>query len=262
MSVAATAAFAQNQTAGFDGFVSAAVGTNKVSSSSISDSSNVNALRGTFAYTGESGAGLQLDNNIDNQTISNVGKFRSSDVALHGFYRSQDYLIGLMHQTRSFKINDTNFLYSGTLPIDRTFFGFEGQYHFDNITVYGQTVSDKVNVINSEIKGRTNALEARYFFDANLRTDLSYAESKFDDNNFSARVKTTSLGLEYKLSDSPFSFFGKYQNMNGDYLDTKRFLVGVNFNFGKGTLSDRNRSGASLNPIGADNILLNQLGTP
>ena len=257
---AASAALAQNQTAGLDGFVSAAVGTNKVSAAGTSDTANANALRGTFAYTHESGFGVQLDNNIDNQTVGAVGKFRSTDLALHGFYRSQDYLVGMIHQTRSFKINDNNFFYAGTLPIDRTFFGFEGQYHFDNITVYGQTASDKLNVVGNDVKGRTNLLEGRYFFSNNLRTDLSYAQSKFDDNGFSARVKTTSIGLEYRLDNSPVSLFGKYQDMNGDYTDTKRFLIGVNFNFGKGTLSDRNRSGASLNPIGADNLLLNQFG--
>lgn len=258
LTLAVSASYAQNQIAGFDGFLSVATGTNKVASNGTSDSANANSLRGTFAYTNESGFGLQIDNNVDNQSISQAGKIRSNDLALHGFYRSQDYLVGLMHQSRTFKGD----IFGGqtiTLPLDRTFFGFEGQYHFDNVTLYGQTVSDRANVIGNETKGRTNLIEARYFFNDNLRTDVSYAESKFDDTGFNPRVKTSSIGLEYKLDNSPFSFFGKYQDMNGSYLTTKRFLIGVNFNFGKATLSERNRYGASLNPIGADNILLNQI---
>ncbi|WP_158270586.1 hypothetical protein [Limnohabitans sp. Jir72] len=245
---------------GFDGFVSVASGTNKVSSNGTADSANANSLRGTFAFTHQTGFGLQLDNSIDNQTVAILQsvKMRSSDLALHGFYRSNDYLVGLMHQTRTFKIGGINGQ-SITMPVDRTFSGFEGQYHFDNVTLYGQTASDRVNVyLNGITKGRTNFVEARYFFNSNLRADASYGESKLDNVNANSRVKTSSVGLEYKLDNSPFSFFGKYQDMRGTNLDTKRFLIGAQFNFGQGSLSDRNRSGASLNTIGADNMLLNQ----
>ena len=262
LALTSSAAFAQNQAAGFDGFVSVATGTNNVSANGASDTANANALRGTFAYTHESGFGLQLDNNIDNQTatVQQASKLRSSDLALHGFYRSKDYLVGMIYQTRTFKVGGINGQsQSFTMPIDRAFSGFEGQYHFDNFTLYGQTASDRVNVYGSGTKGRTNFVEARYFFDSNLRADVSYGESKFSDVDSKTRVKTSSIGLEYKLDNSPFSFFGKFQHMNGTSLDTKRFLLGAKFNFGQGTLSDRNRSGASLNTIGADNILLNQI---
>jgi hypothetical protein len=252
--------FAQNQPTGFDGFVSVATGNNKVSANGASDTANANALRGTFAYVDKSGFGFQIDNNMDKQTaaVQQGSKFRSSDLALHGFYRSNNYLVGLIHQARTFKVGGIN-NQSVTLPVDRTFSGFEGQYHIDNFTLYGQTASDKVNIYGNVVKGRTNFLEARYFLNSNLRADVSYGQSKFEDINFDTRVKTTSLGLEYKLENSPFSFFGKYQDMNGSLSDTKRFLIGAKFNFGQGSLSDRNRSGASLNPIAADNILLNQI---
>ena len=260
LALTSSLALAQNQAANMDGFVSVATGTNNVSANGVSGTANANSLRGTFAYTHESGFGLQVDNNIDNQTttVQQASKFRSSDLALHGFYRSTDYLVGLIHQTRTFKVGGINGQ-SITMPIDRVFSGFEGQYHFDNFTLYGQTASDRVNIYGNNTKGRTNFVEARYFIDSNLRADFSYGESKFDDVNFNMRVKTTSVGLEYKLDNSPFSFFGKYQDMNGTNLDTKRFLIGAKFNFGQGSLSDRNRSGASLNTIGADNILLNQV---
>ena len=47
--------------------------------------------------------------------------------------------------------------------------------------------------------------------------------------------------------------------MNGSFVDTKRFIVGVTFNFGKETLKARNSSGVSLNPISLDNQMLEML---
>ena len=263
--LACTAALAQN-TSGFDGFLSAGYGSNKITVTDVtemSDSSNTSTLRGSFAFTHATGLGLQVDNLIDNQSIGGTAKIRTNDLALHGFFRQQNFLVGLIHQTRNFKATDIG-LGSGstTLPLDRTFTGVEGQYDFGPVTVYGLTASDKLStgfIGDQTLSGRTSVLEARYFFNDNLRTDLSYATSKFSDVG-DVKNGTTTLGLEYKFNSSPLSAYAKYQNMNGTFIDTKRFVVGINLSLGKETLKARNSSGASLNPIAVDNQVLSLFG--
>ncbi|MGV0959843.1 MAG: hypothetical protein ACOYB1_08405 [Limnohabitans sp.] len=257
IALSAVSAFAQNQASGFDGFVSAGVGTNKISAYEFSDSSTMSNFRGTFSYAHTSGFGIQVDNVIDNQDFA-ASKIRTNDLALHGFYRNDNYLIGGIYQTRNFKAKADSI--TSTLPIDRTFAGFEGLYDFGDVTVYGLTANDKVEMgfigPGVSANGRTSLIEARYFFNENLRTDVSYATSKFSEMGDTSKTNTTSVGVEYKFNDSPFSAFAKYQNMNGSFVDTKRFYVGVTLNFGKETLKARNASGASLNPIGVDNQIL------
>lgn len=260
-SIAMVASGAFAQASGFDGFVSAGLGNNKISAEGESDSSQTNTLRGTFSYKHANGFGIQVDNVIDNQEMMEY-KIRTSDLALHGFYRKDNYLLGLIHQTRNFKAKMEGM--SMTLPIDRSFTGLEGQYDFGPVTVYGLSAEDKIALYEgAAIKGRTNQIEVRYFFNENLRTDLSFGASKFSDmggSDESMKTKTTSIGAEYKFSNSPFSAFAKYQDLNGTFFDTKRLFVGVTFNFGNTSLKARNTSGASLNPISVDNQLMGVLG--
>ena len=256
LAIASTSVFSQNQSS-FDGFLSAGVGKNKITAYNDSDSSNMSTLRGSFSFTHSTGFGVQIDNVINNQEIDNSYlKVRTNDLALHGFYRQDNYLVGVIHQTRNFKAEIEG--HSITIPLDRTFTGFEGQYDFGNLTVYGLTARDEINIpifsSSANITGRKNTAEARYFFNDNLRTDLSYSTSKFSGE--SSEINTTTIGVEYKFSSAPFSAYAKFQDMNGSFVDTKRFIVGVTFNFGKETLKARNSSGVSLNPISLDNQML------
>lgn len=261
-SIALASAGAYAQSSGFDGFVSAAAGTNKISTSvdpenSYSSNSGTSNLRGTFSFTHATGFGVQVDNVVDNQNII-MAKIRTNDTAFHGFYRQDNYLIGAIYQTRTFKAKAEGM--TSTLPVDRAFTGFEGQYDFGDISVYGLTARDTISMYDTEFKGRTNSLEARYFFNDNLRTDFTYATSNFSEFETSSKSKTKSVGVEYKFNDSPFSAFAKYQDIGGTFVDTKRFFVGVTLSFGKESLKARNASGASLNPISVDNQLLNAFG--
>lgn len=261
VAVVSVGAFAQNQSS-FDGFVSAGVGTNKISAFDVSDSSNMSALRGTFSFTHATGFGVQVDNVIDNQKLEESSKVRTNDLALHGFYRKDNYLVGIIHQARNFKAKIGG--NSITLPIDRTFNGFEGQYDFGNVTVYGLTARDKLAIgvygSGESVTGRTSTVEGRYFFNDNLRSDLSYSTSKFSQFGESSKTNSTAIGVEYKFDNTPLSAFAKYQDMNGSFVDTKRFIVGVTFTMGKETLKARNSTGASLNPISVDNQILGVFG--
>lgn len=264
---ASASAFAQTQTSGFDGFVSAGIGTNNLSANGISGSSAMSNLRATFSFTHPTGFGIQVDNVIENQNIgadtwgitnNTDPKFGNRDLAVHGFYRKDNFLVGVIYQARTVNLKGDDL--AVTLPIDRTFMGVEGQYDLGGVTLTGATAQDKVSAGAEGVTGHTHAVGARYFLSDNLRADVAYKTSKFSFMDQSSTTNSMSLGGEYKFDKSPFSAFAKYEYMNGSFLDTKRLLVGISWNFGKESLKARNSSGASLNPIGGDNQLLGFLG--
>jgi hypothetical protein len=258
LAITSISAFAQNQS-GFDGFVSAGVGTNEISGYGESDNSSISTFRGTFSFAHDSGFGIQVDNVIDNQKIQELARIRTNDLALHGFYRKDNYLGGVVYQTRNFKGKVDGG--SITLPVDRVFTGLEGQYDLGDVTIYAITAQDKISLYADSVTGRTNMVEARYFFNDNLRTDISFTKSKFSEGEADFKANTTAIGVEYKYNKLPFSAFVKYQNMNGSFVDTERFVVGITVNFGKDTLKSRNSSGAGLNPISLDNQLMSLVGS-
>lgn len=237
---------------GFDGILSAAVGSTKLSAEGSSDTDRLINLRGSFSFTDKTGFGVQIDNAYDKQNSLYGEKVQSDDLALHAFYRNQQYLVGLIHQTRKYKSSGGFGPGEFVIPMDRTFTGLEAQYHLKDVTLYGQFTRDKLNIFGFEEKGNTNMVEARYFFSDNLRTDLGYTKSDFN----TSKVNTVTAGVEYRLDNSPVSIFAKYQNSNGksDAVDTTRYTVGVTYNFGKTSLRERNSSGVSLNPVKIDNI--------
>lgn len=256
LSFATTSVFAQAKNIdGFDGILSAGFGSSKFSGDGNSDTDRLVNLRGSFSYTDKTGFGVQIDNGIDKQSIDG-GKIQSDDMALHAFYRTQNYLVGLIHQNRKFKLSGGDFGPSSDFvaPVDRNFNGFEGQYHFKDVTLYGQFTRDSASFFGDKVKGNTNMIEARYFFNDNLRADIGYTKSDLSIS----KADTVTAGVEYRLNNSPVSLFAKYQDTNGKNFaaDTTRYLVGVTYNFGKGSLRERNQSGVSLNPIKADNLVL------
>jgi opacity protein-like surface antigen len=248
----------------FDAILSGSLVTNQISSNGFSDTSTRPNFRTSFSYIHQSGYGVQVDNVIDNQKVDfDAGGAANIDIsthemAIHAYYAKQNYKIGLQHQTRKFEIEMNGMTL--TAPIDRAFTGIEGQYDHKNLSFYALTARDSVSFIYTNGKGRTNILEARYFFDENLRTDISYARSKFNDFDGDLKSNTMRVGAEYKMPASAWSFFANYQKMDCVLVDTDRFTVGMSFNLAKDTLKSRNSSGASFNPVSLDNQLLSFLG--
>jgi len=285
----------------WDGYISGAVGgvmnSNNASANELGEfapqgNGFAGEARVSVAYTDKTGFGAQLDNvySVANSQVggTNLGigfgggntSASNVDTAVHGFYRTKDFLLGLYGQHTSYNLGikaADNF--SMTLPLSSAYFlGADGQYYFDRATVYAQAgyQSFGSGITNGDFQltapaGFSGSLNGRYFIQNNWKIEATYAYSgaefsqkspDFNANwNFSSN--NLAIGTEYRLDKSPVSFFGKYQyssssmsgsllgdGLNGNMnLSSNALMVGVKFTFGTNTLLEQDRRGATLNPV-------------
>lgn len=207
--------------------------------------------------------GVQGDVQIGTRSLvdgPNELTMSSIDGALHGFYREADkFLVGGFVQlgTDSFEYNGVEGAYA-----DRAYVGGEAQIFLDSLTLYGQAGmqqfengygADSVN-----LDGWFGMLEARYFLTPDLRIEAhaglsSLALSLAEITLNSAKV---GIGVEYKFENLPVSLFATYDFTTSSFdmapsitVNEHRFLVGARFALGEESLLDRDRNGASLQPV-------------
>ncbi len=260
---------ADQQTGGFDMLLSGGVGHSHFSEDELDD---MNAeLRASFAYTDKSGIGFQLDNVYSRQYLGDTFDWASTyDIAGHLYYRTSGWQVGAFYQHRSFDYE------SGIDPSvdagldasmdNQHFYGIEGQGYFGNLTVGGQLGQHKVSFMKDTVDdtGTFGTLHARYFMNDNWRLDADYLYDTFEIDGFDSTTQKFGVGTEYRLNNSPLSMFAQYARVNYDMdgydVDEDRMMVGIKLNFGKGTLRQRDRDGASLNPV--PSVGLSALGMP
>lgn len=253
---------ADQQTGGFDMYLSGGVGYSQFSEDELDD---MNAeLRASVAYTDKSGIGFQLDNVYSRQYLGDVFDYASTyDIAGHLYYRNSGWQAGAFYQHRSFDYEsgiDPSVDASLDASVDNQhFYGIEGQGFFGNLTVGGQLGQHKMGFASGTIEdtGTFAGLHARYFMNDNWRLDANYLYDKVDIEGIDFEVNQFGIGTEYRLNSSPLSMFAKYSRTNSEVetpggsndIDEDRIMVGVKLNFGKGTLRQQDRDGASLNPV-------------
>lgn len=252
---------------GYDGYLLGAVGqVQSKDSFGANLHGGTEQLRLSIAYTGKEGFGGQIDNVYDRQKNPStyLDKASTTDVAGHFFYRNQSWLGGIFAQRRTFDITWQN-SYSFHMPVDRTFYGLEGQKHLDNVTLYGQVGRQDLGLANVNSKGNIAVGEVRYFIKDNWRVDASYQYSKLNEELYTGwggKSNVYSVGSEYRFTDTPLSIFVQYDSMHqdanyvlSDGARSNRFLVGLKMSLGKDTLKQRNNDGATLHPIKIDNMM-------
>lgn len=264
--------------------------------------------RASVAYTDKNGFGAQLDNVYSEDVTYGSGGVNGNstrlsasalDVAAHFFYRTDKYLAGVYGQRTSFSTTYSgNGSTGGYTPARAYFLGGEGQYYFERATIYGQAgyqsygytqtnTSPNYSSSYSSPSGYTASLIGRYFISDNWKVDGGYTYGRttnasnygYSDGISYSYGRTTnivqnsnliSIGTEYRLDNSPVSFFGKYsyQTNSSTYssgyynnpgssgsgtqtsnLMSNTLLVGVKITFGTGSLIEQDRRGATLNPV-------------
>jgi hypothetical protein len=272
---------------GFDAFVSlgagytwGTLGSNYYYSQNPKANGPLVQGRASFAVPVMARYGLQIDAQLEraqygaSQYFIGYGSFvkNTADIAGHLYWRNSNRgLFGVLAQGT---ITETNL---GIFSDRRYFLGVEGQYFLGNLTLYGQVAYQNfsfgfpVYYSGNGIEGGGFNLvgQARYFWKPNTMfvakaayeqvatTNLerlcncgSYAEIKHSAWMVGGRV-------EHRLGNSPFSMFVDAEYRVGTFnwfgykeneKDT-RLIVGVKYNFGTKTLFERDRSGASLDPI-------------
>lgn len=147
---------------------------------------------------------------------------------------------------------------------DNYLLGVEGQYFIGSLSLYGQLAyhfSD-INLFGSSTDGDGVAAvgQLRYFATPDWLFALKggYDRVKFDDAGITASTWLVGLKSEYKVAGSGFSLFADvtYSDMKydfGGFSDISdretRAMVGFKYNFSTPSLIDRDRAGASFDPI-------------
>jgi hypothetical protein len=269
--------------AGIDAFASVSAGYNWGNLESFGSSTSANGLelsaRGSFSAPISAGFGVQVDGQYERSAYSIFGtdlKKNTGEVAGHMFWRDSNRgLIGVIGQASS---TETSF---GLLSDRRYFIGAEGQYYLGNVTLYGQAAYQNANFgfpsfgFSNGIKadGFVGAAQLRYF----ITPDLMIAAKGGYEN-----VSTSDLGgislrhsawlaggkIENRFYGTPFSVFaeadyraGDFNQLSGKENET-RAQVGVKLNFGSNTLIERDRAGASLDPIRSLKAIVPFFGAP
>lgn len=252
------AAAADPQTGGFDVFLSGGLGYSQFSEDELDD---MNAeLRASFAYTDKSGFGFQLDNVYNRQYLGDVFDYASTfDIAGHVYYRTSGWQAGAFYQNRTFNYEtgiDPSYDASLDASIDdQQFYGIEAQGFFGNLTVNGQIGQHKMGFLGGSVDGTGTfgTIQGRYFLNDNWKIDASYLHDNVDIEGSDFKTQQFGLGTDYRLANSPVSVFARYTRTNfdvdGSDIDEDRIMVGVKLNFGKATLRQQDRDGASLNPV-------------
>jgi hypothetical protein len=253
-----------------DGFVSLAIGGDQLTESFFGESTSIDGLTiegaASGSYMFSSTLGFQGDVVLSNQTYSGndfIGEGnlteRNADVALHGFYRNDQYLIGAFAQYGMSGVSSDE---APGVSFDRYYAGAEGQLFLNNATLYAQLGGQQFRLgseLESEnVNGWFGTFEARYFLQPDFKIDAHVGFDTFNVNLGEETTLTTwhaGVGAEYRFSGTPFSVFAKYdysqETANGESgsISDNRILVGAKFNFDTPTLLDRDRSGASLKPV-------------
>jgi hypothetical protein len=138
--------------------------------------------------------------------------------------------------------------------------GVEGQYYFDNITLYGQASVLNIADHGGEGEGFDNNAHmlrgvARYFINDDMKVEGTFALTKGDDvidDSDNAKATEWGISLQGRLTNGPL--YGSVAYRHGHYdatteddkADANVFSVGLSYMFGTSSLKDNDRNGVSL----------------
>ena len=168
------------------------------------------------------------------------------NTAAHISYRKSNYLVGGF-----FSISEDHNWWDDKF---RTI-GLEGQYTLDRTVFYGQVGRTK-SVHDSGVYWDTKAIygraEVKYFTTDNLMLSANVGLTEYTVDRGDVDGRTWGLDAEYRLDESPVSFFASYQ---GSYEEEKAedqdwttasFILGIKYSLGTKSLIEALRSGPTL----------------
>jgi hypothetical protein len=216
--------------------------------------------RSSASYQFANGFGIQSDLVFGHQSLNEdfFGEdglaVSNTDFAGHAFYRNDSYLFGVFGQ---YGVTSADLF---PLDVDRTYVGGEAQGYFGNFTLYAQggyQSQDFASAIDEDVNGFFIKGEARYFAGENLKFAVNGGYDKLTVDGLDFDVETFKVGgsVEYRFADNPFSVFANVDYASSEIEDEDfeasevRLLAGVKLNLGTQTLLERDRAGATLDPI-------------
>lgn len=234
-------------------------------------------VRGTFAANIADNFVFQFDAAFDRAWSSLEGDLpgdvdltgTQSIFAAHALWRNPTSgAFGLIGQY-TFDKNKYEFgLGTFTADADHWFLGLEGQYFLGNATLYGQIAyhgaDSSIFSSSTEGSGVIAAAQLRFFATPDWMIALkgSYDAMEYDveDDSFDQDTWSVALRTEYRMTDMPLSLFAELSYAKTDYdfggvgpsnveQDETKIMVGFKYNFGSRSLLERDRAGASFDPL-------------
>lgn len=233
--------------------------------------------------------GVQADMVFNYQSLDlpEVGGFtildsvKTTDIAGHVFWRNDGFLIGAFGQ---YGLTSADLFESVGLDVDRVYAGAEAQAYWGNFTLYAQAGYQSADLGFGglgagldEVDGFFVNAEARYFVTDNWKAFLKggYNTASLDvealDFELDFDTFTVGGGTEYRFDNSPISVFANAEYINSETdgltdfglaeegeFDSVKVMAGLKLNLGTQTLIERDRSGASLDPV--KDTLFNNIG--
>jgi hypothetical protein len=132
--------------------------------------------------------------------------------------------------------------------------GLEAQRYIGNLTLYGQGGFFNAN---DETEGDVMTKAwfvrgvGRYFFNPNarLQVELSYANGEKRDGGDEIKVVNWGVRFDRALDERPVSWFLAYDGLRlkeEDHVTDHRFIAGLSFRFGTGSLLENDRRGTTF----------------
>ena len=256
----------------FDGYASVGLGYNWKAYDGASPTGLHAHGRGSF-YAPLTGVfGFQLDGVYERNAYgSQQATEHTGSVATHVFARNTTGLVGVIAQA-NYTTSTDGVVGEAHEHDSRYFIGGEAQYFVSpTTTLYGQAAyqnySFKLSPSSSAIStdGYSAVGQIRQYIGHDWMVQAKLAYEYLDLGNLAEWNKSSSswaVGgkVVYHIHDTPLSVFTEAQHR---WTDVKfdggssksetenRFLVGLKYSFGSKTLLERDRSGASLDPIEA-----------
>jgi hypothetical protein len=91
--------------------------------------------------------------------------------------------------------------------------------------------------------------EGRFFLTENLSVQGNLGYGDLDSDFGGTDYWTGGIGAEWLIPGAAVSINGGWQHLDADGFEVDSLGVGVRWNFGGGSLLERNRSGASLRRV-------------
>ena len=221
------------------GAASAADGYLDLSYSDADQGSGVNTINfgGAVNFDMTSSLEAQADARFSRVDTSSGFNHTYSVANLHVFTRNDNFLFGGFVGVDEASFN-----------IDAYNFGVEGQLYLSRLTLDGAVAFTAAEGSFFDESGSTARVGATWFVTDNFSVGAGYRDLDVDGIGTS----TTSLALEWQPGSGPFSFTAGYRTSEFEAAvpDVDTWELGLRWNFGSGSLIERNRSGAGLSGVG------------
>ncbi|MBI3439261.1 MAG: hypothetical protein HY054_11550 [Proteobacteria bacterium] len=183
------------------------------------------------------GSNIQLDAGYNSIHSGDLNRW---DIGGHFFSRSDQWLWGGF-------VGYENFDASGGSADEWTVAG-QTQYYVDKTILSGNLSYSRTNALGPDINTIQLTGDARFFATDNFTVHLGTGYGRIDVSGSNGNFWTYGGGAEWKPDQLPISIYGDIGvvDPDGGGSNSTTWTVGVRYNFGGGSIYDRERHGASL----------------